>query len=218
MDMNSGQTLFCFALKEELRDCRIPEGRRLVTGMGAVNAAHCLESALASLCPGPSAVFSCGFAGGLNPSIPAGTVLFSVENDARVSGRLLGAGARPGVFHCADRVVTTAGEKRRLYDVTGADAVDMESGAIRAVCGRQGIPFGIIRVISDVAAEDLPLDFNRLMTADRRLDYGRLALAVLRSPGTVPALVRLGRRTRTAARRLGRVLSVIGNDPPGEGA
>src|SRR5207237_6453396 len=97
---------------------------------------------------------------------------------AGLTSALLAAGACPVRFHSADRVATKVEEKQALWKATGADAVEMESQIIRAICRAHQIPSATIRVISDAAHEDLPLDFNLLMTAEQNLNYGRLRLAL----------------------------------------
>lgn len=62
-----------------------------------------------------------------------------------------------------DRVLTQASEKGFLGKRSGAVAVDMESGAIGQVATQYGIPFLIVRSISDGINEDLPVDFNRFL-------------------------------------------------------
>src|SRR2546426_10534717 len=106
-------------------------------------------------------------------------VVFSADEDAGLTGSLLKAGACPVKFHCVDRVAITVGEKRKLWEATGADAVEMESQIIRAICKAHAIPSATIRVISDSADENLPLDFNALMTSEQRLNYGKLLLTLL---------------------------------------
>jgi hypothetical protein len=64
-----------------------------------------------------------------------------------------------------------------------------------------------VRVILDTAEEDLPLDFNQLMNARQQMDYGKLALALARSPGKLGALLRLQKQSRAAAEALAAVLA-----------
>jgi hypothetical protein len=136
-------------------------------------------------------------------------VLFAADGQPDLISALVGAGARAARFHCSQRVATTVGEKKALRDSSGADAVEMESRIICAICLEQKIPCAIVRVILDTASEDLPLDFNAIMTVDQRMDYGRLALALIKSPGKIGALLRLQKQARLAAENLGRVLDRI---------
>jgi adenosylhomocysteine nucleosidase len=64
-----------------------------------------------------------------------------------------------------------------------------------------------VRVILDAADEELPLDFNQLIRPDRSLDRGKLARALVRSPGQLPGLLRLQRNCGRAADALARVLA-----------
>ena len=85
----------------------------------------------------------------------------------------------------------------------------MESAAIHAVCAGRGIPCATVRVISDTAQEDLPLDFNALAKAGQSLDYGKLFLAIAKSPGKISALMELQKKTRFAAKQLAAVLEKV---------
>lgn len=201
------RVLFCFAVEQEAKFFSQPGMEILITGIGRENAEKKLHAALKK--EDCQLVLSCGFAGGLNPYLTTGTVVFATDEDAGLTPALLAAGACPVRFHCADRVATTVAEKRALWESTGADAVEMESQIIRAICRAHGIPSATIRVISDAADENLPLDFNVFMTSEQKLNYGKLVLTLLGSPGKIPAMLRLQRKTQMAARNLARVLSKV---------
>jgi adenosylhomocysteine nucleosidase len=226
--------LICFALKEEAAPFRKIAASKsdisiLLTGIGRQNAEKSLGEFLAV--NSPELVLTCGFAGGLNPELKLGEVVFEISNlrdefhesqtkkesgdligdswNSSLREKLLASGAKPANIFCADRIATTVVEKKKLRAETGADAVEMESAAIHAVCRERGIPCATVRVISDTANEDLPLDFNALSKPDKNLDFGKLFLAIAKSPGKIPALMQLQRKTKFAAERLADVLSQI---------
>ncbi len=224
-------TLVCFALKEEAAPFhKIAAGRpgvfTVITGIGRQNAEKSVRNMLAAC--SPELVLTCGFAGGLNPDLKIGDVVFEVPsrsrrgNEAQTENgnqsepphvgsydKLLAAGAKNVRFFCAERIATTVAEKKQLCEQTGADAVEMESAAIHAVCADKNIPCVTVRVISDTAGEDLPLDFNALAKSDRSIDFGKLAWAIAKSPGKIGALMALQKKTSFAAERLAAVLSKI---------
>ncbi|HEY0550741.1 MAG TPA: hypothetical protein VGF13_14140 [Verrucomicrobiae bacterium] len=178
----------------------------LLTGMGAPNAERAVRDALKTV--QPRRVFTCGFAGALNPALQIGDVVFAKVSPG-IAQRLQSAGAKQVVFACAERVMITAAEKCALRAQTDADVVEMESAIIERVCREAGVECVTLRAISDTAHENLPLDFNALMTSDQKLDPAKLALKILRRPQKIPPLLRLGKNSSIAAENLGKVLVAV---------
>jgi len=205
-------TLVCFAVKEEAAPFldfakKNPDISVLITGMGRKHAEQALLQSLPKSLP--SLVLTCGFAGALDPRLKIGDVVFDADPESRLAPTLQEAGAVPAKFHCATRVATTIAEKTELRKSTGADVVEMESQFIRNLCREKKIPSATLRVISDSALDDLPLDFNELMDADQTLSFSKLSLALVKSPGKIPQLMQLQKNTRFAAQKLADVLSEL---------
>jgi adenosylhomocysteine nucleosidase len=189
------------------------EVRVVVTGMGDESARGAVGRALAQR---PDICISSGLAGGLRPQYAVGDVFAArtvlqapggrvMRSDAALLQASQRAGARTAATLCtAQRMLVTAAEKRDLG--TDADAVDMESFSIMDEAAQRGIPAVTIRAISDVAGEDLPMDFNTVLDARGGIRYGRLAARLLRSPQRLPAMLRLGKASRGAAETLSRFL------------
>jgi hypothetical protein len=199
-----------------LRTAAVSETRRRnVTSLDAPAPQEATPSTRESTTPSlhhsttPSLVLTCGFAGALNPDLSFGTVLFSCDDAPHLQARLLAASAHPALFHCANRVASTATEKHALWQSTHADAVEMESQIIANISREHEIPCATIRVILDIASEDLPLDFNFLMTADQQMDYRKLAFSLAKSPSKIAALLRLQKQSQAAARRLANCLEKL---------
>jgi adenosylhomocysteine nucleosidase len=200
----SGDILVCFAVKEEAAPfrksiCGKPGLRILVTGMGQRNAATGIGAAFAA--GKPKLVLTCGFAGALTPELREGQIIFATK-EAALGNALTAEGGRPVRFHCDERVAATVKEKQLLRRETGCDAVEMESGAICGFCEGREVTSATVRVVLDEAGQDLPLDFNRVMTDKMEVDYFMLTLALVRRPGIIAGLVRFQTQARRAAERL----------------
>src|SRR4051812_44301052 len=221
------ELLVCFAVKEEakffspLREVVVANKRKgdreqvrmrafcqvWITGMGRTNAARGIREAIAKV--KPDRVITAGFAGGLNPKLKVGDILYDQDFDAGLATQLEDLGAISAKFYCHKRVAITAEEKFALWKETSADAVEMESSVIRTICKEFRIPSATIRVISDDAHQDLPLDFNALMTSEDRIDYPKLIWTVLSRPSRIPKLMEFQRQTIAASQKLGTVLQDV---------
>ena len=147
-------------------------------------------------------IISTGFCGALDPALQVGDIV--VWGDAVASE----APFVRGEIFSADRVAVTAAEKRALRNRTGAAAVEMEAAAVKNKAAEWGVPFMCIRVVSDTATDDLPLDFNRFRNADGNFSRTRIALAAMARPfSAMPGLMELDRNCRRAAQALGDFLA-----------
>jgi adenosylhomocysteine nucleosidase len=200
----------CFALQEEAGPFKKQCGDAVpvfYTGIGRLNAEKALREYLQN--HAPALLLTCGFAGGLASGLKVGDVVFEVNGNDAVRAKLTAAGAKEAKIVCVDRIASTAREKQQLRETTGADAAEMESGAVQAVCRERGIPCATVRVISDTVDEDLPLDFNQFLTPEKTLDMSKLMMAVAKAPWKMGALMELQRKTKVAAQQLGDVLAKV---------
>ena len=205
---NSGEILVTFAVKEEMKF--FPGGpgiRRYITGMGRDNADDAIAAAMQQI--RPRLVLTCGFAGGLNPILKSNEIVFGADEGSTLYDALKNAGGTPVSFFCARRVAITAEEKQRLWRGMGSDAVEMESESIREYCRERDIPSATVRVISDTALEDLPLDFNTLLSPAKKINYSKLTWALVRAPFKLAELLAFQKKTIDAAKSLGAFLTKV---------
>lgn len=104
-----------------------------------------------------------------------------------------------GRFVTTDHVIGSAREKRRFALSTQAIGLDMESSALAAQAQRAQVPFVIIRSVSDLLDEDLPLDFNLFL---RPTGWLKGIGTVLAAPSCLLGLGRLRRQSLVAAEAL----------------
>jgi len=170
------------------------------------------------------ALVSFGLAGGLHPALRPGDIVVPetvregeqvYATDPGLSARF---GTRTGTLLAGTAIVAGAADKARLFEQTGAVAIDLESGAVARIATRHGLPFAVLRAVCDPANRTLPP--AALVALDRRGAIGvlRVLASVARHPGQVPALIVVGRDAAAARAALKRCISKEGQgaalDPP----
>ncbi|MDK2742447.1 MAG: hypothetical protein NDI90_06000 [Nitrospira sp. BO4] len=107
--------------------------------------------------------------------------------------------AHIGRFVSTDRIIGRASDKEQFARSTQAIGLDMESSALAAHAQRMQVPFVIIRAVSDLLDEDLPLDFNLFL---RPTGWLKGLGTVLAAPSSLLGLGRLRRQSAVAAEAL----------------
>lgn len=169
---------------------------------------------------GAGALVSFGLCGGLDPTLPPGTLLVprtvrahdgDYATDAALSAWLGGWSCT--TLAAADSVVATAGAKRALFAATGAAGVDLESGAAARVAARHGLAFAVLRAVCDPGTAGLPPLALAALDAQGRIGPARVLASLAGRPGQIVALVRLARAAAAArAALVGRVGDILRRD------
>ncbi|MDP9147715.1 MAG: hypothetical protein M3N22_08650 [Acidobacteriota bacterium] len=185
----------------------------VATGIG-MNNAH--RAANATISGEYSFCIVSGFAGALTPSCKVGEVVIpatvqqpgSSHSVLTASSLLMDAGRdsakRIQTLLTTDHLVSSAQEKQRLSSL--GEAVDMESVEILGVARAKNVPAIAIRVISDAFDGNLPAHLDTLVDAKGNVKIGGIVRYIAKNPRVLPALLRLGRDSKTAATALANFL------------
>jgi hypothetical protein len=111
-------------------------------------------------------------------------------------------GARPGAVYGSGDMVLNALDKAKLRGQGGAALVDMESHVAAKVAAARGLPFGVVRVVSDTATTSLPEAVRVGLAEDGSMDLMGVLGALARDPRQLPALIRVGRDADLAFKAL----------------
>jgi len=173
---------------------------------------------------GATALLSFGVAGGLAPDVPAGTLVLAtnvIDGGATIATNAdwlddlkahlavelpLVLGPLIGV----DRMVPSVEAKRQLHADTGALACDMESHAVARVARELGLPFMVVRAISDPVWQEVPKWVLKCLTPDGGVNGKALAWALAKKPWALPTLLRLGGDSKRAFAALRGVARLAG--------
>jgi len=185
----------------------------VVTGMGVDKAYRTTDAVMTEhyqFC------ITAGFAGSLKETHAVGDILAADavqligSSKTQTCSRNLVFAARQdgaaevGLFLTADHVVRTVAEKKQLQPF--ADAVEMESFGVLSAAKAHKVPGVAIRVISDSVWHDMPAVVNTAVDEFGRVSISGVVRYIARHPLQLPALVRLGRDSKTAAEALAHFL------------
>lgn len=107
--------------------------------------------------------------------------------------------AQVGRFVSTDQIVGRASEKARFATCTQAIGLDMESWALAEEAQQAGVPFVIVRSVSDGIDENLPLDFNLFL---RPAGWFKGLKTILLTPSCLLGIDRLRRQSAVAGKTL----------------
>ncbi len=107
--------------------------------------------------------------------------------------------AQTGGFVTVSRILCRADEKQEVAVRAGGIGLDMESAALGLVAAEHRTPFAIVRTVSDLVDESLPLDFNLFL---RPSGWAKGVAACLTHPACVIGLNRLRVQSRIAGAQL----------------
>jgi adenosylhomocysteine nucleosidase len=205
----------------------------LVTGDGARNARQGMAALLGAL--RVDRLLAIGVAGALSPDLGPGAMVIgervldtaaSGDGDAglladralveRIASILA---ARAAVVVTSDRIADSVAEKQRLLlraARAGGQAasvvpavVDLESAAYAGAAARAGIPWLVLRAVSDTAGEALPALLNRSRDEGGAVRRTSVVRGLLGDPSALPVLLSLRRRVRDGAETLARAVEAV---------
>lgn len=187
-----------------------------VTGDGPRQARAAADRLLGRLVIGR--VVLIGVAGALSPELAAGTLLVGArvhheETDsprfaadpALVRAAVEHGAARPALLVTARQLAATPDDRRRLLraadarELSASAAVDTESAALVERVVGAGLPWLVLRAISDTTRDVLPALLERCRDDGGALQRARVARALVFRPAALAALVRLRSRVERCA-------------------
>jgi adenosylhomocysteine nucleosidase len=184
-----------------------------IAGMGRAAARRAADVLIAG--HRPRWVISAGFAGALNPAYARSDLVLArevIDRDGGCypvdvpTGLVASVKYATGRLLTVDQLVLRAAQKGELHQAYQADLVDMESSAVAAICREQHVRFLSIRVISDDAHRDLPVEVSGIINASGSYRVGAALRSVWRRPSSIKDFWSLYEQSLEAADRLSKFI------------
>lgn len=168
--------------------------RRRMAGLIAAGGTHCL---------------SFGYAGGLEPGLPSGSIVIgshvigrngSWECHGEWTAQLAAAlpEAHVGGIRGADAIMPIPAAKEQTYLQSQCLVIDMESHIVAEIAAAYNLPFTVLRVVCDPVEFTLPPAAMLPIKPTGEPSLRAILRSVLRQPWQMPALIGLARHHRRA--------------------
>lgn len=99
--------------------------------------------------------------------VPEGAVFVETDKEMVEMSKEVAAGmgksVQEGIIATGDQFVANEERKNWIGSTFGADALEMEGGSVAVVCNALGVPFFILRAISDAADMDASFSFDEFL-------------------------------------------------------
>ncbi|WP_019585517.1 5'-methylthioadenosine/adenosylhomocysteine nucleosidase [Deinococcus apachensis] len=105
--------------------------------------------------------YALGTIPGETPTWAADEALRTVALEA--AGEVEGVQVLEGRVASGDQFIASREGARRLWETFGAACAEMEGAAVAQVCAKAGVPFVVIRSVSDTADHDAQVDYRTFM-------------------------------------------------------
>jgi adenosylhomocysteine nucleosidase len=176
------------------------EAALICGGIGAEAARRATEAIINLQAVKPTRVISAGFAGALDDSLKVGDVLEPRIVINAADGVRTEVTRGEGILVSYASVAGTE-QKARLAKAYGAIAVDMEAAAVAQGAQAQGVEFGALKAVSDVAGFEMP-DLDGFVSHDGSFRTARFAGHVALRPRLWGTAIALARNSSAASRAL----------------
>ena len=173
-------------------------------GMGPARVSLAVDAAMRTY--DVASLTSAGLAGGCDPSMRVGEILWPAEIIDSRTGERFRTGAAGGSLVTSIDIAGVA-EKRRLFDSYGAKAVDMEAATVGRMARGHGVPFRAVKAISDDASFEMK-ELARFATKDGQFREAAFAMHAALRPAMWPRMWQLAANSRVALRALHAELQV----------
>jgi nucleoside phosphorylase len=189
----------------------------VVTGMGTALARAAVVELLAAV--DAEWVIVVGITGAIDNETPIGTLVLPelVVNGADGSEhrpKPLPVGNAHGKMWTTDELLLDA-EVHADLRARGVVSLDMETAAIAQVCEERGVPWSVVRAISDRAGDgSVDAEVFGLSHQDGTTNVPAVARFLVTHPGAIPRLARLARGSKVATKRAAEAaIRAVNTDP-----
>jgi adenosylhomocysteine nucleosidase len=176
-------------------------------GIGSEAARRASEAVIANY--SPDLLISAGVAGALVPELKVGDTFFPAtvidtqdgsRHETAIHDAPVGNSALGRTILASYPEVASVAQKEQLAKSYGAHAVDMEAAAVARTAQVHGVPFLVVKAISDELGFDLP-EISRFIRGGQ-FDTTRFVLHIAVRPWLWLRVIRLARNTQIASENL----------------